>query len=68
MISSVPHTGIPGIASAAAPAENTNAMPTIAPRGGTRSTAESTVNAPTTWANEEPKRLSAASSGEPVVA
>lgn len=43
-----------------------SASPVIAARGGTRSATESSVSAPTTWANEEPNMLSAASSDDPV--
>jgi hypothetical protein len=62
----VPHNGRPGTASVRLPQPDATATAVSAARGGTRSATESTVVAPSSWANAEPNMLSADSSGDPV--
>lgn len=49
------------------PAQNTSARPVIAARGGSRSAADISATAPSTWEKEAPNILSADSSGDRVV-
>ncbi len=53
------HSGRPGTASATVPPQNTSARPVIAARGGSRSAADISATAPSTWEKDAPNMLSA---------